>query len=215
MAKNTAGFWDKLRSSFKSTSQPARDTEIITIVSGLPRSGTSMMMKMLEAGGIPPLTDEIRMADKDNPKGYYEFERVKQLDKGDTAWLELASGKAVKVIAALLKYLPSDYTYKVIFMLRDLDEMLRSQKQMLIRRGESPDKVDDEEMAAVFRKHLSQIQTWLDGQPNFEVTYISYNDILKDPIEQAEKINLLLDGTLNVEKMVDVVDPNLYRQRRG
>jgi len=215
MSKKATGFWEKLRSSFTSAAQPALETKVVTIVSGLPRSGTSMMMKMLEVGGIPPLTDEIRTADKDNPRGYYEFERVKQLDKGDTAWLELASGKAVKVIAALLKHLPSDHTYKVIFMLRDLDEMLRSQKQMLIRRGESPDKVDDEEMAAVFRKHLSQIQTWLDGQSNFEVTYISYNDILQDPIEQAEKINLLLGGTLNVEKMVNVVDPNLYRQRRG
>jgi hypothetical protein len=215
MSKKATGFWDKLRSSFKSTARLAHDTEVVTIVSGLPRSGTSMMMKMLEAGGIHPLTDEIRSADTDNPKGYYEFERVKQLDKGDTAWLEQAGGKAVKVIAALLQHLPSDYRYRVVFMIRDLDEMLRSQKQMLIRRGESPDKVRDEEMAAVFRKHLNQIQTWLGDQPNFEVLYVSYNEVLKDPIEPAEKINQFLGDTLNVEKMVDVVDPNLYRQRRG
>jgi hypothetical protein len=86
---------------------------------------------------------------------------------------------------------------------------------MLIRRGESPDKVRDNEMAAVFRKHLNQIQTWLGDQPNFEVLYVSYNEILKDPIEPTEKINQFLGNTLNVEKMVDVVDPNLYRQRRG
>ena len=81
------------------------DDQFITIVSGLPRSGTSMMMKMVDAGGIPPLTDELRVADEDNPKGYYEFERVKQMDKGDTAWVPDARGKAVKVISALLKHL--------------------------------------------------------------------------------------------------------------
>ena len=110
--------------------------QTITIVSGLPRSGTSMMMKMLEAGGIPPLTDEIRTADTDNPKGYYEFERVKKMDKGDTAWLENAQGKSVKVISALLKHLPSDYRYRVIFMRRDMSEILASQKKMLDHRGE-------------------------------------------------------------------------------
>ena len=106
------GFLKKL---FQSTTK-----EPIVIVSGLPRSGTSMMMKMLEAGGIPPLTDEIREADTDNPKGYYEFERVKKLDKGDIAWLPEAEGKSVKVISALLKHLPAEYDYRIIFMRREM-----------------------------------------------------------------------------------------------
>jgi hypothetical protein len=189
------------------------DPNVRIIVSGLPRSGTSMMMKMLEAGGIPPLTDEIREADIDNPKGYYEFERVKQMDKGDTAWLADAEGKAVKVIAALLKHLPPDYTYKVIFMRRDIDEMLASQREMLVRRGKPTDTVPDEEMAALFRKHLTDVEDWLEQQPNFEVTFISYNQLVRGARQQVDEVNQFLSGNLQVERMVDIIDPKLYRQR--
>ena len=129
------------------------DQQIITIVSGLPRSGTSMMMKMLEAGGMQVLTDHIRTADEDNPKGYYEFERVKQIEH-DQAWLPDAQGKVVKMISALLKHLPSSYTYKVIFMRRNIDEILASQKQMLIRRGEPTDVVSDEKLTELFDRHI-------------------------------------------------------------
>jgi hypothetical protein len=188
-------------------------TQVVTVVSGLPRSGTSMMMRVLDEGGIPPLTDEIREADKDNPKGYYEFERVKKLDEGDTAWVEDAQGKAVKVISALLKYLPEGYTYKVIFMRRKIEEILASQRQMLIRRGEPSDSVSDEELTELFGKHLSQIQAWIDGQPNVEAIHVSYNDVMENPLEQSERINQFLGDTLDVEKMVGVVDQALYRQR--
>mgnify|MGYP001814252456 FL=1 len=119
----------------------------INVVSGLPRSGTSLMMKMLEAGGIPPMTDNIRTADDDNPKGYYEYERVKKMPDGDVAWVKDAQGKAVKVIAALLEYLPDDYIYKVLFMRRSMDEILASQKQMLIRSGKPTDEISDEKLA--------------------------------------------------------------------
>jgi hypothetical protein len=187
---------------------------VVTIISGLPRSGTSMVMKMLEAGGIPPLTDEIRTADRDNPKGYYEFERVKKLDEGDTAWLEDAQEKAVKVISALLKHLPDDYTYKVVFMCREMEEILASQRQMLIRRGEPTDSVSDEQMTQLFGKHLEQIQAWIDENPNVEVIYVSYNEVLEDPVTQAERINQFLGNKLDVEQMARVVDPKLYRQRQ-
>jgi hypothetical protein len=208
--------WDKLRSAFKSDPERPRNAkDSITVVSGLPRSGTSMMMKMLDAGGIPPLTDEIREADTDNPKGYYEFERVKQLNKGDTAWLPDAQGKAVKVIAALLEHLPPDYNYRVIFMQRQLGEILRSQKQMLIRRGESTDKVSDEEIAVLFQKHVDHITSWLAEQPNFDVVYISYNRMLEAPSEQVARIDDFLGNRLDVEKSVAVVDPTLYRQRKN
>ncbi len=190
------------------------DSETVVIVSGLPRSGTSMMMKMLEVGGLAVLTDEIREPDPDNPKGYYEFERVKQLDKGDKEWVVEARGKVVKVISALLKHLPDDYQYKVIFMRRAIEETLRSQKKMMVRRGTDSDKVNDAQMAALFQAHLKQVEAWLAKQPNVDVLYISYNEMLTDPTEQAEAVNEFLHGTLDIEKMVGVVDPKLYRNRQ-
>lgn len=188
--------------------------ERIVIVSGLPRSGTSMMMKMLEAGGIPPLTDEIREADKDNPKGYYEFERVKQMDKGDVDWLPRAEGKAVKVISALLQHLPDTYQYDVIFMERHMPEILASQRKMLTHRGEDADEMDDEQMAALFQKHVQKVQQWVDAQANFSALYVHFSDALADPQTTAERVKDFLERELDVEKMVNVVDPALYRNRR-
>ena len=192
-------------------SEEKMDEETITVVSGLPRSGTSMMMRMLEAGGLEVLTDELREADADNPKGYYEFERVKQLEH-DKSWLGNAEGKVVKIISQLLYHLPGDATYKVVFMRRNMEELLASQRRMLARRGES-DQLDDRQMAQLFRKHLEQIQGWLDQQPGFDVVYVSYNEVLEDPQEQARKVNRFLGDSLDVDAMVRVVDPDLYRQR--
>ena len=185
----------------------------VIIVSGLPRSGTSMMMKMLEAGGLPVLTDNIRKANEDNPKGYYEFERVKKLPEGDTAWLDQAEGKVVKIISQLLMSLPAGYTYRVLFMRRHINEILASQRRMLVRRGEDPDKVDDEEMAALFEKHLEKVFAWLDRQPHLHYMEVDYNRTLADPQPTAERVNEFLGGELDVEKMVGMVDPSLYRQR--
>lgn len=189
------------------------DEKYVMIVSGLPRSGTSMMMAMLQAGGLEVLTDEIRKADEDNPRGYFEFERVKQV-KEDRSWLPGARGKVVKMISALLDKLPSDHHYKVVFMERNIDEVLASQNQMLVRRGEPTDAVDDE-MRMLFRKHLRQIGEWLEEQSNFDVLYVSYNDTLQRPRENVEKINGFLGGSLDVDQMVAVVDRRLYRQRRS
>ena len=185
---------------------------MITIVSGLPRSGTSLMMMMLEAGGMPVLTDHIRTADADNPKGYYEFERVKAI-KHDQVWLKEAGGKTVKMISALLKHLPQDYAYRIIFMRREMEEILASQRQMLIRRGESTDTVSDERIAELSTDHLQRVATWIDDQPNIDVLYVSYNEILKDPLTQARCVAEFVDIDLNVEKMSQVVDSSLYRQR--
>jgi hypothetical protein len=193
---------------------PTNNT-LITIVSGLPRSGTSMMMKMLEAGGLPPLTDNLRTADEDNPKGYYEFERVKQLPKGDVAWLPDAQGKVVKVIAALLPYLPAGYQYRVIFMQRAMPEVLASQKQMLIRRGEDPDKIPDDVIAKLFEKHLKQVNEWVSQQPNVERLDVNYNEMLKNPQPFIERINAFLENRLDAAKMATVVDPSLHRQRKA
>ena len=109
------------------------DQEII-VVSGLPRSGTSLMMQMLAAGGVEVVTDHVRTADTDNPRGYYEFELVKKI-KQDASWLPEARGKAVKMVSQLLYDLPAGEKYRIIFLERDLDEVLVSQEKMLERLG--------------------------------------------------------------------------------
>jgi hypothetical protein len=190
------------------------NNQTITIVSGLPRSGTSMMMKMLAAGGLEPLTDNIRAADDDNPIGYFEFERVKQIEQ-DKTWLEDARGRAVKLISALLKHLPPTHRYKVIFMRRAMAEVLASQRQMLLRRGEPGDAVPDDKMAALFDKHVAQVESWLAAQPNIETIYVSYNEVMKEARPHAERINSFLGGSLNVDAMTKVADRTLYRQKRN
>jgi hypothetical protein len=190
-----------------------RKKPLITIVSGLPRSGTSMTMKMLEAGGIPPLTDHIRTADDDNPKGYYEFERAKKLRKGDVAWLPEAEGKAVKVIGALLINLPPDFEYRVLFMRREIKEILASQAKMLENRGEQSE-VDDATMANLFGKHVKKVEDWMAQQKNLQYIDVDYNAMLADPEPHVRKINQFLGGELDESAMAAVVDPNLYRQRK-
>jgi hypothetical protein len=187
-------------------------TDEIVIVSGLPRSGTSMLMKMLEAGGIPPLTDHIRTPDEDNPKGYYEFERVKQLES-DKEWLPEARGKAVKIISFLLPHLPPGFQYRVLFLRREVTEVLASQRQMLIRRGEEPDKTPDERMAMLYGKHLSQVETWLANQADTETVYLHHHEVIANPAVAAETINEFLGGAMDVSAMTTVVDPSLHRQR--
>jgi hypothetical protein len=187
--------------------------DAIIVVSGLPRSGTSMMMKMLNAGGIDPVTDNIRTADEDNPKGYYELEKVKQLDK-DNSWVANCQGKVIKVISMLLKPLPADQHYKIIFMRRKMQEILDSQKQMLIRRNQPTNTVPDEKMAEMFNKHLKDIEAFIEKQPNMDCIYISYNDVLENPATNVEKINEFLGGTMDTTAMLEVVDTALHRQRR-
>jgi len=189
------------------------DNETITVVSGLPRSGTSMMMKMLAAGGLEILTDNIRVADEDNPKGYYEFEKVKQLEN-DHAWLEDAKGKAVKVISELLKCLPGKYSYKIIFMRRKIDEILASQRQMLIRRGEPADDISDAKITKMFFAHLQKVERWLEQQPNMDVLYINYNAVLKNPGDGIQEISRFLGNRLNTQSISHVIDNTLYRQRK-
>jgi len=160
------------------------------------------------------LTDNIRTADQDNPKGYYEFEVVKKLAKDENKeWLNGAKGKVVKVISQLLKDLPQEHNYKVIFMHRKMEEILFSQKQMLIRKGAPTDSISNEELAKLFQKHLDQVKSWLKKQPNFDVLYISYNEVLKDPEEFVDRVNKFLGGHLDVDSMKSVVDKSLHRQR--
>lgn len=190
-----------------------REGKAIVVVSGLPRSGTSMMMSMLQAGGLLVLTDEIREADEDNPKGYYEFEPVKQLEH-DTAWLDKAGGKVVKVISQLVQDLPGEHEYRVVFKLRKMAEVLASQRQMLIRRGRPADAVSDETLAQVFAKHLAKVQDWVEAQSNMQVLYVDYGEVLAQPLEQAQRVNHFLGGGVDVQAMASVVDRRLHRQRR-
>jgi hypothetical protein len=187
--------------------------ERIVVVSGLPRSGTSMMMRMLARAGIEPLTDEQRAADADNPRGYFEFERVKQLRNGDSAWLPQARGRAVKVIAFLVEYLPPEYEYDVIFMRRAMPEILASQREMLVRRGEDPDAVSDAEMARLFEQHMAAVVALAKGRKNIRLIELDYNGLMKDPRPQVEALAKFLRGRVEAERMLEAIDPALYRQR--
>jgi hypothetical protein len=186
----------------------------ITLVSGLPRSGTSLMMQMLSAGGISLLTDGKRVADESNPRGYFELEPVK-LGRNDLSWLAGANGKVVKVIHLLLMQLPTDRNYQVIFMLRDLAEVIDSQRAMLRTQGKAPAALADEILSGVFTKQLETVKQWLAGQPNFRVLYVPHGDVIRKPLAVAQEINKFLGGTLAVESMVEAVRPELYRQRKA
>ena len=187
----------------------------VVVVSGLPRSGTSMAMKMLEAGGFEVVTDEVRTADVDNPKGYYEDERVKDLaEMQDKAWVRGARGKVIKVVSSLLQYLPKDNFYRVVFMRRNLREVLASQTKMLDRRAENSQTSDDD-MLKMFESHLDKVQFQLRFRDFFEVLYLDYRAVLEDPVGEAKRINRFFGGVLDEGRMVEVVDPNLYRNRYG
>jgi hypothetical protein len=171
-----------------------------------------MMMKMLQAGGVEILTDQVRAADEDNPRGYFELERVKQLGQ-DHAWLDDARGKAVKVISQLLFDLPEGHRYKILFMRRRLEEVLSSQKQMLLRRGTFDPSVPEKALRDTFLQHLDRVTEWLRAQSHMDVLYLSYNRMLEDVAPFLDRIQAFLDRPLDTEAMRAVVDSRLYRQR--
>lgn len=185
----------------------------ITIVSGLPRSGTSLMMSMLAAGGLEVLTDQLRIPDNDNPVGYFELEDVKKLIKGEHSWLAKSNGKAVKVISTLLPYLPDGYHYRIVFMRRAIEEVLASQRTMLINRGENPEKVSDVQMAEMFNKDLQQSERWINSQVHATRIDVNYRKLINNPRPLVAQINTFLGGDLDESKMLGVIDPALYRQR--
>ena len=189
--------------------------DFITVVSGLPRSGTSMMMQMLVAGGMPAVSDGLRTADADNPRGYFELEAVKKL-KTDSRWLAGARGHAVKVISMLLYELPADYEYRVIFMHRDMDEILASQNEMLKRRGTAgTDSAADAAMRQHLGAHLKKVEGWLAERKNFRVLHCEHRELLRAPVEQARRVGEFLDLGLNEPAMVQAINPSLHRNRAG
>jgi len=185
---------------------------MITIVSGLPRSGTSLMMQMLVAGGLTPLTDGERKADTDNPRGYLEWERIKQLPK-DPGLIAEAEGKVVKVISQLLLSLPDGHEYRVIFMQRPLPEIMKSQEEMLRRRGTYEPMADSSPIEEAFQRHLIEVNRWLGGKLNVQVLRVHYHRALREPKATAEAVAQFLQVKLDLDAMVREVDQSLYRNR--
>ena len=186
---------------------------MITIVAGLPRSGTSLMMQMLAAGGMPVLSDGERRADVDNPRGYLEWERIKQLPQ-DPACIAEAEGKVVKVISRLLLSLPPDHEYRVIFMQRPLPEVLASQETMLAHRGTAKPGTDNSAIASAFEKHLREVYAWLESNPRVKTLRVPYHEVLRDPVDISRKITEFLEMNLNQDAMTRQADPTLYRNRK-
>lgn len=190
----------------------------VIIVSGLPRSGTSMMMQILDAAGVPVLTDGVREADVNNPKGYYEFQPVKKL-MVDKSWLPQAKGKAVKIIAQLLPFLPANYDYKVIFMRRNMLEVLASQHIMLgkkedqVKRKEKNDKVFSATLFDTFQKQVQKVDDWVDAQANVDILNVNYSDIIENPEEEFNALLAFLGVEGDVEAMKAMVDTKLYRNK--
>lgn len=187
----------------------------IVVVSGLPRSGTSMMMHMLSAGGMEILSDGERKADPDNPKGYFELERIKDLEQeADKSYLRQGRGRAVKAISFLIKHLPDDNDYRVIFMRRDLDEVLESQEKMIARLGSDDTDAEREAMKEAYRNDIVRTRLFCRSQPNFEMLEVHYRATIEDAAETARTVNRFLGGRLDEAAMRDAVDDSLYRNRR-
>ena len=186
------------------------ESSFITIVSGLPRSGTSLMMHMLHAGGMPVLTDHIRRADVSNPCGYFELEAVKET-RANARWLETAAGHAVKMIYRLLYDLPSDRSYRVLFMRRDLRQVVASQQAMLGKTKATT--VENQRLEAIFHKEITAVDTWLAARNNFTVHDVSHAGLIGNPELEAEQIKTFLDYPLNIAAMCAVVNPAMHRQK--
>jgi hypothetical protein len=191
---------------------PKQTNEKIIIVSGLPRSGTSMMMKMLTEGGLPAVTDSLRQADEDNPNGYFEIEQVKALKDGEKKWLYDARGKVVKVISYLLEFLPDDISYDIIFMEREISEILSSQRKMLQRRNETST-LSDAEMEAQFREHLRAVKYWVTRKSNMRILFVKYNEMVNAPEKLCGAVADFLEFPLDLKAMQSVPNQSLYRNR--
>lgn len=192
---------------------PPTDAFDVTVVSGLPRSGTSLMMQMLEAAGRPILTDGNRQPDDDNPAGYYEFEPVKRT-RDDASWVAEAHGQTVKVIYLLLYDLPTDFSYRVIFMRRNLAEVAASQAAMLQRRGEPGVSQNAQQLVELFERQLAKLDRWTAGQGHLNWLDVDYNRLIEDPQPAIEAVDEFLGGGLDRQAMMAMIDTKLYRQRR-
>jgi hypothetical protein len=186
---------------------------MITIVSGLPRTGTSMMMRFLHTGGLEALTDGRREADSDNPRGYFELDKALKI-KDDASWLPEAEGKVFKMVSMLLYHLPLERPYKIIFMRRNLDEVLASQAMMLKNMGKDQNQPSDEKMKALFAKHLEEIEAHIAGQPMLDTLYCDFRSVIEQPADTARRVAEHLGLDLDQQKMAGIIEPDVYRNRR-
>lgn len=184
-----------------------RENQIV-LVSGLPRSGTSLMMQMLDKGGVEALVDGKREADDSNPKGYYEYEPVMSLHR-DNSWMKKTKNKSLKVVAPLLKHIDPQFRYKIIFMKRDLNEVVKSQQKMI---GKSTDTLPITLLNS-YQEQLNHIEVWKEKEPGVELIYIDYKEIIENPDKMSEKVENFIGKKLNKEKMAACVDKSLYRNR--
>ena len=185
---------------------------MITVVSGIPRSGTSLMMQMMTAGGMPPLTDGQRAADANNPRGYYELESVKSLSRNAEV-VGQAEGKVVKIISSLLFTLPKQFEYRVIFMCRPLEEVVSSQNRMLERLGKEVPTTSTASVIAAFQEHLTKVKSWLSQQPNIAVLYVDYPAVLEAPEREPGRICAFLGRQLDVAAMIRQIEQSLHREK--
>ena len=186
----------------------------ITVVSGLPRSGTSMMMQMLAAGGMPILADDLRPPDPDNPRGYFEFDPVKRT-RTNPDWATAAVGRAVKLVHLLLPDLPPGFSYRVVFMHRSLEEVIASQAAMLRRLGRRPADLAPQRLAELFAAQIRRVTVWLEQQPQIRTLHVPHRRAIEEPARLARDISAFLEGRLDVARMAAAVDPGLYRHRAG
>lgn len=185
---------------------------MITVVSGIPRSGTSLMMQMLAAGGMAVLTDGQRTPDLNNPRGYYELELVKSLARHPDV-ISQADGKVVKVISPLLTSLPSGREYRIIFMQRPLAEIVASQDRMLERLGKQVPAAPKESVISAFERHLTQVRNWISAQPGVSALYVDYAALIADAHREASRISAFLAADLDIAMMAGKVEQSLYRER--
>ncbi len=186
----------------------------LVIVSGIPRSGTSLLMQMLSAGGLPVVDDDERKEDVDNPRGYCELARVRTLNReDDQSWLADCRGKGLKIISPLLRELPLTLNYKVIFVLRNIDEILASQRKMLEHRNEPCDDTADSRMRTYFEDHVRIAHSYLKHTRNFQALFVDYGDVIRDPTRNAAVINAFVSARLDEAAMAEAVEPGLYRNR--
>jgi predicted AlkP superfamily phosphohydrolase/phosphomutase/tetratricopeptide (TPR) repeat protein len=189
-----------------------KDSRVVTVVSGLPRSGTSMMMQLLVAAGREALSDSKRMADEDNPLGYFEFEKVLGLAK-DASWIPLARGKVIKIVAQLLPFLPPGEHYQIIFMQRELGEVIASQRAMLERQGRSGAQLSEQQLRQTYVEHLNRVRNQLSRRPEIRTLVVDYSKLLDEPEDNVGRIAEFVGEPFLREHAIKSIRPKLRRQR--
>jgi hypothetical protein len=183
------------------------ENEIITVVTGLPRSGTSLMMQLLEKIGINPMTDGVRTRDASNPEGYYEYERVKGIFK-DNSFLSLCKGKSVKIVTPLPMFLDKKLNYRVLFMRRAMEEILKSQETML----KKDQQAEREKFSTIYSQHLAKTYQFLE---NSKIAYldVEHRSLINDSESEIKKILTFLEKDADLTSLINIVKPDLYRNR--